>query len=330
MSINSDAIDAVNEGINRVGIIDSEVQICANCGKEGSDVTNSCNKCNSVMYCNAACKKKHRHKHKKQCEEHVRRAAENAAKEHDEKLFKKPPQVEEDCPICFLRMPLLGTGKMYMACCGKTICCGCMYAPVYDNQGNEVVKKICPFCRTPLSTSNEEISKRLKKRVKLNDAEAIFSLASFYSDGELGLPRSYAKAFELFHQAGELGNAAAYYNVGNAYKFGRGVEVDERKAIYYWELGAMGGDPYARCNLGCEEGNLGNMDRALKHWMIATKNGEALSLQKVKKLYSNGYATKDEYAKALRSYQVYLDEIKSEQRDEAAAADDDKYYESTF
>ena len=49
---------------------------CANCGKEGSGVTNKCNKCNMVMYCNAACKKKHRHKHKKDCEEHVRRVAE--------------------------------------------------------------------------------------------------------------------------------------------------------------------------------------------------------------------------------------------------------------
>ena len=30
---------------------------CANCGKEDSDVTNTCNKCKMVMYCNAACKK---------------------------------------------------------------------------------------------------------------------------------------------------------------------------------------------------------------------------------------------------------------------------------
>ena len=61
----SDEADTPDD-INRVGILDSEVQICANCGKEGSDVTNTCNKCNSVMYCNAACKKKHRKKHKKE------------------------------------------------------------------------------------------------------------------------------------------------------------------------------------------------------------------------------------------------------------------------
>ena len=33
--------------------------ICANCGKEGTD-RNVCNKCDLAVYCNAACKKKHR------------------------------------------------------------------------------------------------------------------------------------------------------------------------------------------------------------------------------------------------------------------------------
>ena len=59
------------------------VSICANCGKEGSDVNNICNKCKQVKYCNASCKKKHRHKHKKECEEHIRLAAEQSAKLHD-------------------------------------------------------------------------------------------------------------------------------------------------------------------------------------------------------------------------------------------------------
>ena len=41
----------------------------------------------------------------------------------------------------------------------------------------------------------------------------------------------------------------------------------------------------------------------------------------------NGDATKNDYAKALLSYQANLVEIKSAQRDEAAAVNDDyKYY----
>jgi len=121
---------------------DSALSVCANCGKEGSEVNNICNKCKQVTYCNAACKKKHRSKHKKACERRV-------AELHDEKLFKEPPSQQGDCPICFLRIPIFGTGCQYYSCCGMTVCSGCIHAPVYDNQGNKVDIKTCPFCRTP-------------------------------------------------------------------------------------------------------------------------------------------------------------------------------------
>ena len=39
-------------------------------------------------------------------------------------------------------------------------------------------------------------------------------------------------------------------------------------------------------------------------------------------MYSNGDATKEDYTKALQSYQTYLRGIKSRQRDEAAADED--------
>ena len=38
-----------------------------------------------------------------------------------------------------------------------------------------------------------------------------------------------------------------------------------------------------------------------------------------------GDATKDDYGKALRAYQACLNEIKSPQRDEAAAFDAERY-----
>ena len=48
--------------------------ICANCGKDGAN--NVCAKCKQVKYCNAKCKKVHKKKHKKECEEHVKLATE--------------------------------------------------------------------------------------------------------------------------------------------------------------------------------------------------------------------------------------------------------------
>ena len=67
--------------------------ICANCDKEVSNI-NICNKCKAATYCNAACKKKHRHKHKQECERRVAELREEqlererrAAELHDEKLL---------------------------------------------------------------------------------------------------------------------------------------------------------------------------------------------------------------------------------------------------
>jgi hypothetical protein len=96
-----------------------------------------------------------RGKHKKLCKE-------RSAEIHDEALFKDPPP-KEDCPICFLPMPLkliycaslpdatvssvpiyefakaheeFATEGMeeYYACCGKTICRGCDYT--FRRSGN--------------------------------------------------------------------------------------------------------------------------------------------------------------------------------------------------
>ena len=106
------------------------------------------------------------------------------------------------------------------------------------------------------------------------------------------------------------------------------MEVDEKKAIHYWELAAIRGHPIARNNLGISEWKAGKYDRAVKYFMIAARDGNPNSVKHVKLLYEQGLATKEDYSKALESYQSYLDEIKSDQRDKAAAAHVNfKYYE---
>ena len=212
-----------------------------------------------------------------------------------------------------------------MLCCGKSICCGCMKAPVYDNQGNKIDEKKCPFCRTPAPRTEEEVIRNEEKRAEANDPQAIYGKGINYRDGICGYPQDNTKALELFNRAGELGYADAYLGIGNAYYYGRGVRVDKKKATHYYELAAMGGDITARHNLGLDEEIAGNFDRALKHWMIAVRGGYDNSLEMIKQFYSKGHASKDDYTTALRSYQTYLLEIKTEQRDEAAAFNSEKY-----
>ena len=289
---------------------------CANCGKEGTDVTNTCNKCKEVMYCNAACKKKHRKKHKKECEKRL-------AELHDQKLFKQPPPLD-DCSICFLRMPCVTQFQVYMSCCGKLLCRGCIHAVALRDGG----VSLCPFCRTPAPTSDEEFVEGYMKRMELNDPLAIHNVGSYYDQGKNGFTQNYEKALELWHQAGKLGYSEAYYNIGNAHRNGNGVERDNKRAKHYYELSAMQGDVLARHNLGVQEyKEAGNKDRALKHFMIAAGGGNKDSLENVRRIYKAGHATKDDYNNALRAYQEYVGEIKSKQRDEAAAYDPDwRYY----
>ena len=79
--------------------------------------------------------------------------------------------------------------------------------------------------------------------------------------------------------------------------------------------------------LGISLSNRGNFGRAIKHYMIAVESGHNESLNQIKQMYTNGNATKDDYATTLRAYQAYLVEIKSVDRDKAAAFSDDyRYY----
>ena len=260
-----------------------------------------------VKYCNAACKKKHRSKHKKACERRV-------AELHDEELFKEPPP-REDCPICFLPLPLDANEIEFKSCCGKIICDGCVYA-MREARGRGKID-LCAFCREPNPSSDDERVKRTKMLMEVNNADAFYQLAGYHLWGTWGMPQDITKAIELWLRAGQLGCAKGYYNLGNAYNGGRGVEVDKERAKYYWELAAMGGDVYARHNLGCVEKEAGNYDRAFKHFILAANAGLKLSLDKVKVGYMMGYLTKDEYANTLRAYQKIHDEMKSDDRDKA-------------
>ena len=156
--------------------------------------------------------------------------------------------------------------------------------------------------------------------MKKSNSDAFFYLAGFYADGTYGLPQDQGKANELLLKAGQLGCATAYYNLGIIYSNGRGVESDAKTAKHYYELAAMNGSILARYNLGMMEGNAGNHQRAMKHFIISAKAGEDDSLDMVKFGYTEGHVTKDEYANTLRQYQKSQDEMNSDARDKALAA----------
>ncbi|KAL7529180.1 hypothetical protein ACHAXR_002833, partial [Thalassiosira sp. AJA248-18] len=165
----------------------ANVSQCASCGK-GGDNLKACTACKLVKYCNVTCQKAHRPKHKKECKK-------RASEIFDEALFKTPPP-KEDCPICFLRLPLEPSDTQYQECCGKIICSGCVYGEVNARQSAEL---FCPFCRAPAPTSDEGSVERMKERIEVGDTVAMYNLGCRYRRGG-GVPQDSNKALELWNQ----------------------------------------------------------------------------------------------------------------------------------
>ena len=285
----------------------------------------------------------------------------------DDELFRDPPPKEE-CQICMLPMghSLSGFGDstVYMPCCGKTICQGCVMSAWKEiNEGN--LKKWCPFCRVPVERMKNEIildmitpfigntqnfstkdvkrlSDGLKKdhkeklgrfmsRIEAGDAKALFGMGTAFKKGDLGLPQDVKMAMKLYSRAGEFGLCTAHFNIAVAYwKGDDGVEVDNKKALCRFMLAAIGGHEHARCTLGLIDKSMGNMGTiggyhtAMKHFMIAAKSGLEGALKEVALGYKAGHVSKDEYATTLRAYQVSVDEMKSEQRTKARLIKEEK------
>eukprot|EP00979_Chaetoceros_neogracilis_P004017 scaffold695_cov279-Chaetoceros_neogracile.AAC.43 len=284
---------------------------CAACGDsdDGGGNLKACTACNLVKYCNRSCQVAHRPAHKKACKKRV-------AELLDEKLFKQPPP-NEDCPICYLRLPIVLVQSMYQSCCGKMLCRGCVHAHAVAAADTE--KEKCVFCRSEATSSEEEHIERMKKRAEANDAQAMSNLGSYYRFGMIGLRQDHAKALDFYHKSAELGNNIAHFALYVCYQTEDIVEKDTRKATHHGQLGAIAGNVHARYNLGCDEHIAGNVDRAYKHWMISANDGCDLSMKAVQEGYKNGFVTKDDYAKTTRAYGNSIDEMKSDDRDRAAA-----------
>ena len=277
---------------------------CASCGIAAIDdiKLKQCNGgCDLVRYCSDKCQGNHREQHEEECKQ-------RKAELRDKELFEQPDISHwGECPICFIPIPIDPRKSTFCSCCCKIACIGCSYAN-FKSSG----RWICPFCREPAVNGKKENYKRMMKRVKVNDPGALF---------EMGIRRNedgdFDKGFEYLKEAAELGDAAAHYQLGHMYYKGEGVEEDLEKAIPHWEDAAIGGHPMARHNLGVYEGNSGNTERAVKHYIIAAKLGYEESMTMLWKFYSDGRITKQDLEDTLRTHKAAIDATKNSQREEA-------------
>ena len=243
--------------------------------------------------------------------------------EDDGSLFQAIPP-KEDCPICFIPLPIDELRSFYKACCGKLICAGCHMEDIYATIEREQSPRQgprCPFCRAPNLSSENEYIILLAKRMERNNSEAIFYVSRYYRLGGYVLPKVPNMAFDLCLLAADLGHAEACNSLALFYEKGVGVPKDMAKAKEYYEKAAKKGNIMARHNLGEDEWKKGNYYTAGRHWLISAAAGDALSLVKIAEFYRYQYVTKEEYVTALTSYiQVQHDEDSMERKRAAAAA----------
>ena len=96
---------------------------------------------------------------------------------------------------------------------------------------------------------------------------------------------------------------------------GESVEKDEVKKVYHWEKAAIVGHPQARGMLAWYEEENGNMERVVKHLIIAANLGHDEAMKALLPSYRRGFITKEEYGATLRTHQAFIDASKSLQRD---------------
>ena len=306
----ADATPTRRSSMSCVAVDGGSADVCANCekGSEGGAIKlKNCNACRLVKYCGVDCQRAHRKQHKKACRQ-------RAIELRDEQLYSQGLKRPEGdfCPICTLPIPLRMEEHSYSnGCCMKRICQGCLFAAQQRDMDD------CPFCRTPYPDNEADALAMIQARVSKKDPVAINFLAQQYCHGDLGLQRDMRKAVELFTEAAELGSIEALFNLGNAYFDGEGVEKDRAKGVDFFKRAAMKGDAESRCNLGIIEKQEGNFDRAVRHHLISAKMGDVRSLEAIKKAFMFGFATKEQYAEALKGYQAAVEETKSHDRDEA-------------
>ena len=258
--------------------------MCANCGKGEEDncKLKLCTACKSEKYCSKDCQIAHRPMHKKACKKRV-------AELFDAALFKEPLS-REDCPICFLPLPIDMNKVNFQACCGKLICMGCIDTMILSGG----VVDACAFCRTPPAESDEEQYNRMEMLAERGNSYAFNALAGYYENGSRGMPQDLEMAYDLWLKAGELGCGEAYDNLGINYENGIGVAIDTKKAKPMFA--AMNGSVRARFKLGGLEFKAGNIRRGIKHSILTAKAGHDCALENVKRAYMQGIVTKDEFA----------------------------------
>ena len=107
-----------------------------------------------------------------------------------------------------------------------------------------------------------------------------------------------------YKQAAEQGDAEAQYNLGYAYKDGKGVEQDDKQAVKWWTKSAEQGNVYAQNNLGYMYRNGKGVEQddkqAVKWYTKSAEQGYANAQNSLGWMYQNGKGVEQDDKQAVK------------------------------
>jgi TPR repeat protein len=125
------------------------------------------------------------------------------------------------------------------------------------------------------------------------------------------------KCIELLRESADLGFPPAQYQLGKFHRHSEmGLEQNEEEGLKYYEKAAEGGDLDARHNLGCLEGQNGDVVAAMRHWRLAASGGYRMSMDGLITYFEDGSLHHGDLAEAIRAFYRSRAEMKSEGRDQ--------------
>ncbi len=144
----------------------------------------------------------------------------------------------------------------------------------------------------------------LNDAVNYKEPKALVALSSAYINGDFGVARDYYKGINLLEIAvAQKDNVDALIAFSDVYMKGKGVAVDENKAVEYLMQAAKKGSGRAQYLLGKYYWKQQDYSRTVQWLKTAAENGMVQAQEQMGYLYANGFGVKQSDETAIRWYE---------------------------
>jgi uncharacterized protein len=151
-----------------------------------------------------------------------------------------------------------------------------------------------------------QMIKRTSLVIAASTIALLLPAAHSFADVDAGVKKyqtgDFKGAISEWAPLASKGDANAAFNLGQAYRLGRGVTQDVAKAVTYYEQAAKNGHIAAQGNLGTllyfSAAPVQNRKKAVEWWHTAAQNGDARAQYMLGVLYFNGDDVEKDWTKA--------------------------------